>query len=92
MLQRVLDRRGWNARASLGDGAPFNYRVLFEPSETPPLVKIVIPTRDRLSLLRGAVEGVLRRTDGVDTHLVVVDNGSRKPKTLAYLEGSIATT
>jgi GT2 family glycosyltransferase len=47
---------------------------------------VVIPTRDRVKLLRTSVTGVLQRTDGVGVHLVVVDNGSVKPKTLVYLE------
>jgi glycosyltransferase involved in cell wall biosynthesis len=86
MVQRAIDRRGWNARASLGDGAPFNYRVLFNEPVEQPTVKIIIPTRDHLRMLRQTVDGVFNRTDGIDFHLVVVDNGSVKPKTLAYLD------
>jgi drug/metabolite transporter (DMT)-like permease/GT2 family glycosyltransferase len=84
-LQEAIDRRGWPARAGLGAGSPFNYRIHWLPQQPPPLVKVVLPTRDRLRLLRVAVEGVLHRTDGVAVHLVVVDNGSVKPKTLDYL-------
>jgi len=86
MIQRAIDRRGWSATAALGDGAPFNYRVLFGERPQPPSIKIVIPTRDRVKMLKQAVGGVLNRTDGVDVHLVIVDNGSVKPKTLAYLD------
>lgn len=86
MVQRAIDRRGWNATAALGDGAPFNYRVLFNELDERPLVKIIIPTRDHVRMLKDAVDGVFARTDGVDFHLVVVDNGSEKPKTLDYLD------
>jgi GT2 family glycosyltransferase len=86
MVQRAIDRRGWNATAALGDGAPFNYRVLFNELDERPQVKIVIPTRDHVRMLRDAIDGVFERTDGVDVHLVVVDNGSQKPKTLEYLD------
>ena len=85
VIEEAIRRRGWNAHAGLGNGRPFNYRVYFDPEPESPLVKIVIPTRDRVSLLRQAVDGVLTRTDGVRTHIVIVDNGSRSPKTLGYL-------
>jgi GT2 family glycosyltransferase len=85
-LQEAIDRRGWPARAGLGQGSPFNYRVCWLPSEPAPLVKVVLPTRDALRLLQVAVDGVLHRTDGVAVHLVVVDNGSVKPKTRNYLQ------
>jgi len=86
MVQRAIDRRAWNARASLGDGAPFNYRVIFDELDSRPVVKIVIPTRDHMQMLRQAVRGVFDRTDGVEIHLVIIDNGSEKRKTLAYLD------
>lgn len=85
VVDEAVKRRGWNARASIGNGAPFNYRVLFDPEPEPPLVKVVIPTRDRAGMLRRAVDGVLNRTDGIRTHLVIVDNGSRAPAALEYL-------
>lgn len=89
IVDDAIRRRGWNARASLGNGAPFNYRVLFDPEPEPPLVKVVMPTRDRARLLRRAVDGVLNRTDGIRTHLVIVDNGSRTPAALEFL-GEVA--
>lgn len=84
-IQDALDRRGWAATAGLGNGSPFNYRPYFHPQPEPPLVKIVMPTRDRVELLQKAVKGVLDRTDGVDVHLVVIDNGSQERGTLEYL-------
>lgn len=86
IVDEAIQRRGWNARASLGNGAPFNYRVLFDPEPQPPLVKVVMPTRDRARLLRRAVDGVLSRTDGIRTHLVIVDNGSRAPAAIEFLD------
>jgi GT2 family glycosyltransferase len=85
-LQEAIDRRGWHARAGLGPGSPFSYRVRWLPPEPTPLVKVVLPTRDGLRLLSKAVEGVLHRTDGVEVHLVVVDNGSAKRRTRDYLQ------
>jgi GT2 family glycosyltransferase len=44
-----------------------------------------MPTRDRVELLQKSVRGVLDRTDGVDVHLVIIDNGSQEHATLEYL-------
>ena len=85
-LGEAIERRGWDAEAGLGAGAPFNYRVRWRPADPAPGVTVVIPTRDRLDLLREAVYGVLNLTDGADVHLVIVDNGSRLAETAAYLE------
>ena len=52
---------------------------------TPP-VTIIVPTRDRLALLRTCVESVLERTLYPVFEMVVVDNGSVEPDTLAYLD------
>lgn len=50
-------------------------------------VSVVIPTRDRLSLLAPCVESLRRVTDYPDWEIVIVDNGSREPETLDYLRG-----
>lgn len=50
-----------------------------------PRVSVVVPTRDRLELLRTCVEGVLGQTQYGPIELVVVDNGSMEPATLDYL-------
>jgi GT2 family glycosyltransferase len=51
-----------------------------------PQASIVIPTRDRLELLRTCVASLWDRTSGVKFELVVIDNGSVEPTTLAYLD------
>lgn len=48
-------------------------------------VKVVIPTRDRVDLLRTAVDGVLGARTLADVSLVIMDNGSIEDVTLAYL-------
>jgi GT2 family glycosyltransferase len=54
------------------------------PSELP-LVSIIVPTRDRLELLRPCVESVLGSTSYEPFELLIVDNGSTDPAALAYL-------
>lgn len=47
-------------------------------------VSVIVPTRNRLDLLRTCIEG-LARTDYPDFEVIVVDNGSDDPATLDYL-------
>jgi GT2 family glycosyltransferase len=49
-------------------------------------VKVVIPTRDRVDLLRTAVDGVLGGRSRADVSLVIVDNGSIEDATLSFLD------
>ena len=55
----------------------------------PPLVSIIIPTRDHVDLLRTCVTGVLTATGYRDVEILIVDNGSREAEALDYL-GRIA--
>lgn len=56
-----------------------------------PKVTIIIPTRNRLDLLRPCVESIFRQTRYPDFELLIVDNGSDDQATLAYL-GELAAT
>ena len=66
-------------------GPRFDHRVRYPLSNPAPLVSVVIPTRDRLDLLRPCLEGLRRATVYPAVEIIVVDNGSREPATLAYL-------
>ena len=48
-----------------------------------PRVSVIIPSRDAPELIGQVLDGVLRRTDYPDLEIVVVDNGSTDPRTLA---------
>ncbi len=54
------------------------------PSPLSP-VTAVVPTRDRLCLLRECVTGLLERTDYEALRVLIVDNDSTEPETLAWL-------
>ncbi len=55
--------------------------------DPPPLVSVIVPTRDRLALLEPCIRTLLAVTAYPALELLVVDNGSVEPATLAYLEG-----
>ncbi|MEN1957597.1 glycosyltransferase family 2 protein [Luteimonas changyuni] len=51
----------------------------------PPRVSLIVPTRDRVDLLRRCIESVLSLTTYPDFEVLVVDNGSVEVDTLEYL-------
>ncbi|WP_157722768.1 glycosyltransferase family 2 protein, partial [Stenotrophomonas pictorum] len=51
-----------------------------------PKVSLVIPTRDRVDLLRMCVDSILERSTYPDYEILVVDNGSVEPETLDYFD------
>src|SRR3546814_3294627 len=62
-----------------------HYRVRW-PLPTPaPEVSRVIPTRDKVELLRTCVESILERTTYPSFEILVVDNRSSEPEALGYL-------
>jgi len=51
-----------------------------------PAISIVIPTRDRLELLKRCVDTLHETTDYQNFEIVIIDNQSQDPETLRWLE------
>ena len=51
-----------------------------------PRVSLIVPTRDRVELLRNCIDGLLHRTDYPDLEILIVDNASVEHATLAYFD------
>lgn len=85
-VQDHLDRRGVQATVSVVTerGSP-HYRVRYALPTPVPSVSVVVPTRDRVELLRRCVDGVLNGTNYPDLELIIVDNNSSDAAALAYL-------
>ena len=82
----ALRRRG--IAGTVGDGpVPTSFHVVRHVVDEP-LVSIIIPTRDRVDLLSRAIAGIEEKTDYRNVEVIVVDNGSTDPETLAYLDRS----
>lgn len=82
-LPLFLQRRygaGAGAQAN-GDGA---WTCRFGSAENM-RVSVVIPSRDRLELLKPCVEGIYATNPDEDFEVVVVDNGSTEPAACAWL-------
>jgi GT2 family glycosyltransferase len=84
----ALDRRGIDARVRRPAFALREGRPLFELDfpDDGPRVAVVVPTRDRVDLLRRCVGSILARTAYRNFRLVVVDDRGADPSAIAYLE------
>ena len=61
-------------------------RVRYALPKKPPLVSVIIPTRDCLPVLQACVQSVLEKTNYHPFEIIIVDNLSVEPQTLAYLQ------
>ena len=80
-----LERTGSSGRVEHIPGQRGNYRVRYRVPEPAPLVSIIIPTRDRVELLRACIDSILGTTTYPAYEVIVVDNQSSEPATLDYL-------
>ncbi|SFS51902.1 Glycosyltransferase, GT2 family [Sulfitobacter marinus] len=64
---------------------PFTYIPRW-PNDAEPSVTIIIPTRDRLDITKLTVDSILEKTDYENYEIIIVDNGSIEPETLAWFE------
>ncbi|MBN3723530.1 glycosyltransferase family 2 protein [Burkholderia sp. Ac-20379] len=82
-LQRT-NLRGATVEAAAPGAAVL--RVRYPLPQPAPLVSIIVPTRDSLPLLRTCLDSLMRTTRYPNYEIIVVDNGSIEPATLAYFE------
>ncbi|MGH7962842.1 MAG: glycosyltransferase, partial [Candidatus Binatia bacterium] len=61
------------------------WRIQYPVPQPPPLVTLIIPTRDRVDLLRRCVESIYQKTTYPRFEIIIVDNQSEDPRTLTYL-------
>jgi GT2 family glycosyltransferase len=84
-IQDHLDRVGSRAIVEAGNTGD-KYRVRWMLPTPLPRVSIIIPTRDRVELLRGAVDSIFNKTSYPDFEVVIVDNQSVDAAALSYLD------
>jgi glycosyltransferase involved in cell wall biosynthesis len=63
-----------------------HWRVKYPLPKQPPLVTLVIPTRNRHKLLETCVNSILQKTTYPCFELLIADNDSDDPATLAYFD------
>lgn len=67
------------------DPATSAFRLHYPLPSLAPLVSMIVPTRDRLDILRQCITSITMLTDYPHWELLVIDNGSSEPETLRYL-------
>ena len=80
-----LKRRRIAAEVTSSGDEDFRRIRYFLPNDKPP-VSILIPTRDLLELLQPCVESILGKTIYPNFELVLIDNDSREPESLGFLD------
>jgi len=83
-LQRHFERLGIAAQVQAGPFPPA-FRVRWPVPDVPPLVSILIPTRDQLPLLQRAIESVIEKTRYPAYEILIIDNDSQTPGARNYL-------
>lgn len=85
-LQWLAEQRAPGAILEPVESFPALNRVRWPLPASLPLISLIVPTRDQCALLRACIEGLLGNTDYQSLEIIVVDNDSREPDTLAYLD------
>lgn len=83
-LSEYFKRRGIVANVELLNFGM--YRVRYSLPDTQPMVSLIIPTRNKLDLIRQCVKSILQKTIYPNYEILIVDNGSDDLATLQYLK------
>ena len=81
-----LERRGDGGATVESIPAISMLRVRYKTPQPQPLVSLIIPTYNQVGLLEQCLDGILHRTNYTNIEVIIVDNRSDDPKTLAYLK------
>lgn len=63
----------------------FTYKPIFNPEKIAG-VSIIIPTRDRVDLLKVCIDSIFEKTVAVEYEIIIIDNGSNQTETFVYFE------
>jgi GT2 family glycosyltransferase len=90
VVTAALKRRGASATVTPGEVLP-SVRYVVDPPSPQPSVTIVVPTRDRLDLLRACIESVEKLSTYANYSILICDNDSKEPETLEWFKKSTHT-
>lgn len=83
-LRAHLDRCGVRAEVASGY-LPGTFRVIYH-HDVQPMVSIIVPTRDKIELLRPCVESLLEKTVYSNFELLIIDNQSVDPDIFEFYD------
>jgi GT2 family glycosyltransferase len=87
VVESALARRGWRGTVAPGALAGLVRWRLDVPSPAPS-IDLIIPTRDRIDLVRQCIASVEEKTTYPNYNIILLDNDSVKPESLKYFEES----
>lgn len=76
---------GFGTKVTVKDVLGSFHRIVRPDPQLWPRVSVIVPTRDYLDVLRVAIDGLEHQTDYPDLEIIIADNESTQPETLAYL-------
>lgn len=82
VISEHLIRTNHTAEVSLA--GPAGLRIRYALPEPPPLVSIIIPTRNGQQLLKRCIDSIHEKTAYASYEIIIVDNQSDDPASLAY--------
>ena len=82
-LNEHLERMNISGKAKHVD---YGYRIHYALPENPPLVSLIIPTRNGLNLLQQCIDSILTKTTYPNYEILIIDNGSDDPDILSYFK------
>jgi GT2 family glycosyltransferase len=83
-VQGYLDQHEAGATAVMGRGA--NTVKVQRPIKQNPLVSLLIPTRDGLTVLKPCIESIINKTQYTNFEILILDNDSQEAKTVAFFK------
>jgi O-antigen biosynthesis protein len=81
-IQEYLDLEGEGAKVTEVPDIDYYSRILRQVPNPPPLVSVIVPTKDRADLLSVCVNGILNKTDYPNVEVLIVDHESKRRETL----------
>jgi len=84
-LAEHLRRLGIEAKITSNYPALSIHRVVYPLPAEPPLVSVIVPTKDGIEFLKPCIDGLLNKTDYPKFEVIVVNNCSEKPETHTFL-------
>ena len=85
-INEHLSRRKLQAKAEY---IGYGYRVRYALPAQPPLVSLIIPTRNAVHLISQCIGTILEKTTYTNYEIVIVDNDSDDPEALRYFESIV---
>ncbi|MHB1208172.1 MAG: glycosyltransferase family 2 protein [Acidimicrobiales bacterium] len=83
VVRSALERRGMHGEVTPGDLGTLVHWHLHAP-QPQPSIDIVIPTRDRIDLVRQCIDAIEAKTTYSNYDIIILDNDSKEPETLDY--------